>query len=317
MYHPTTRLLTILELLQTHSQMSSEELSRRLEVDPRSIRRYILMLQELGLPIEGTRGPGGGYLLRPGYKLPPLLFTEEEATAIILGLLGTPWLEIDLPAVAIEGALAKVYRVIPSRGRERLQAISSHMLISSQRYEERPDSSLLLHISEAIHEHWPLALAYSSHNNEVSEREIEPYGLVGWRGHWYVVAYCRLRRDMRMFRLDRIQNIRVITETFEPRTDFDYSAHALRILTTVPARWQVEVEFHVPLHKVKQKIPSTYGDFTETSNGVLLEYSYDHLPTAARYLMNLDLPFVIHKPVELRQALKELAEKMLKIASTE
>ena len=105
MYHPTTRLLTILELLQTHAQMSGEELARRLEVEPRSVRRYVLMLQEMGMPVEGVRGPGGGYRLRPGFKLPPLLFTEEEATAVVLGLLGTPWLEVDLSSMAVGGAL--------------------------------------------------------------------------------------------------------------------------------------------------------------------------------------------------------------------
>src|SRR6185436_3607642 len=118
MYHPTTRLLTILELLQAHPSFSGAALARRLEVEPRSVRRYIQMLQDMGMPVEGSRGPGGGYRLRPGFKLPPLLFTEEEATALVLGLLGTSWLEIGHSAVAIEGALAKVYRVLPLSGRE-------------------------------------------------------------------------------------------------------------------------------------------------------------------------------------------------------
>src|ERR671917_969806 len=102
MYHPTTRLLTILELLQTYPMLSGEALARRLEVAPRSIRRYIIMLQDMGMPIEAVRGPGGGYQLRQGFKLPPLLFTEEEATALVLGLLGTTWLELDQSPVAVE-----------------------------------------------------------------------------------------------------------------------------------------------------------------------------------------------------------------------
>src|SRR6185295_1341775 len=87
MYHPTTRLLTVLELLQTHAQMSSTELAARLEVDARTIRRYILMLQDLGIPIEAELGRHGGYSLRPGFKLPPLMFSNDEALALILGLL--------------------------------------------------------------------------------------------------------------------------------------------------------------------------------------------------------------------------------------
>src|SRR5262245_1212921 len=113
MYHPTTRLLTILELLQIHPSLSGAALARRLEVEPRSVRRYIMMLQDMGMPIEAVRGPGGGYRLRPGFKLPPLLFTEEEATAIMFGLLSSAWLEIGLSGVAIESALAKVFRVLP------------------------------------------------------------------------------------------------------------------------------------------------------------------------------------------------------------
>src|ERR1700730_8633186 len=140
MYHPTTRLLTILELLQTHPHLSGATLARRPEVEPRSVRRYIIMLQEMGMPVEGVRGPGGGYRLRPGFRLPPLLFTEEEATALVLGLLGAPWLEIDLSSVAVEGALAKVYRVLPIKGRERLQAISSPITLSPHRQEVRPDA---------------------------------------------------------------------------------------------------------------------------------------------------------------------------------
>src|SRR5262245_19767316 len=118
MYHPTTRLLTILELLQAHPSLSGAALARRLEVEPRSVRRYITMLQDMGMPIEATHGPGGGYRLRPGFKLPPLLFSEEEATAIVLGLLSSPWLVLGQAPVAVEGALAKVLRVLPVRARE-------------------------------------------------------------------------------------------------------------------------------------------------------------------------------------------------------
>src|SRR4029450_8187495 len=116
----------ILELLQTHVELSGEALARRLEVETRTIRRYIMMLQDMGMPIEATRGPGGGYRLRTGFTRPPLMFTEEEATALVLGLLGTAWLEVELSAVAVEGALAKVSRVLPGRARQRVQAMSTH-----------------------------------------------------------------------------------------------------------------------------------------------------------------------------------------------
>lgn len=315
MYHPSTRLLTILDLLQMHPYLSGEELARRLEVEPRTVRRYIGMLQDMGIPIEGSRGPGGGYRLRPGFKLPPLLFTEEEATAVMLGLLGTSWLEIDFSAVAVEGALAKVYRILPTKGRERLQAISTNMMLSPQQRDTRPDASLLVSLSEAAHAHLRTTIDYSSHHNQFSTRTIEPYGIAGWKGHWYVVGYCTLRQSYRMFRLDRISQVRVHAETFVPAKDFDYQDYILKHLVTVPEKWLIEVEFQEEFHLVQHKIPSAHGKLTRTPTGVLFQSHHIDLPSMARYLMNLNLPFVIHQPPELRAALLQLADDMIRIAT--
>ena len=166
MYHPTTRLLTILELLQAHPALSGAALARRLEVEPRSVRRYIQMLQDMGMPIEAVRGPGGGYRLRPGFKLPPLLFTEAEATAIVLGLLGSSWLELGLPAMSTEGALAKVLRVLPLRARERLNAVSSHLVFSPHEQDARPDATLLIGLSEAIQQRQRVVIDYRAQSDQ-------------------------------------------------------------------------------------------------------------------------------------------------------
>lgn len=317
MYHPTTRLLTILELLQTHAQMSGEELARRLEVEPRSVRRYVLMLQEMGMPVEGVRGPGGGYRLRPGFKLPPLLFTEEEATAVVLGLLGTPWLEVDLSSMAVGGALAKVYRVLPLKGRERLQAISSHTILSPHRQETRPPASLLIGISEAIQEQRRISLDYTNYQDKLSHRQVEPYGIAGWHGHWYVVGYCCLRQEMRMFRLDRMQNVQFLQKTFTRDEHFDYQAYVHRQLATIPATWSIEVEFQTTLQAVRQKIPAYHGNVSVTPGGVLFQTHHSHLPSMARFLVGLELPFTVRQPPELREALAQLAEQLMQIARTE
>src|SRR6185503_11685746 len=102
MYHPTTRLLTVLELLQTHGQMSGTELGARLEVDARTVRRYIMMLQDIGIPVEAEMGRYGGYALRSGFKLPPMMFNNDEAFALILGLLAARKLGLGAAATAVE-----------------------------------------------------------------------------------------------------------------------------------------------------------------------------------------------------------------------
>src|SRR5215475_13349935 len=113
MYSPTSRLLTVLELLQSYKQMSGSELARRLEVDTRTVRRYIVTLQDMGIPVEGERGPYGTYQLQRGYKLPPLMFTDSEAVALTLGLLAIREFRFPVDVAAVEGALAKTERVLP------------------------------------------------------------------------------------------------------------------------------------------------------------------------------------------------------------
>ena len=316
MYHPTSRVLAVLELLQSKPLITGPELAAVLEVDVRTVRRYITILQDVGIPVEANIGRYGGYRLRPGFKLPPLLFTEEEATAIMLGLLGTSWLEIGQSSVAIEGALAKVSRVLPLRARDRLKAISSHLFFFSPQQEGRPDVSLLLNLSEAIGQQQRLDMTYLSLRNEVTRRKVEPYGIVGWEGHWYLVGYCCLRQDHRTFRLDRIQEVRVLAESFVKAEDFDCQAYMIeQHAKKASASWQIEVEFQAALFTVQQKIPTSYGSLTDTPTGVLFQSQYDDIDGMARYLMMLNLPFIVHQPPELREALLRLAEQMVQSAT--
>src|SRR5262249_13023372 len=156
---------------------------------------------------------------------------------------------------------------------------------------------------------------YSSYDNESTQRVVEPYGLVGWKGHWYLTAFCCLRKGFRTFRLDRASGIRFLEEIFVRDEDFDCEAYVNKHLISVPQKWQIEVEFQATLHEVKRKIPGSYGRLSETPTGVLFQYHYDNLQMVARYLMGLDLPFVIHQPPELRDALLSLAERMRQIAT--
>ena len=317
MYHPTSRVLTVLELLQSRPSISGPELAARLEMDVRTVRRYITHLQDVGIPVEGNIGRYGGYRLRPGFKLPPLLFTEEEATAIMLGLLGTSWLEIGQSSVAVEGALAKVSRVLPQQARERLNSISSHLFFFSAEQEARPDVSLVITLSEAIGQRQRIAMDYRSGHDQLTHRKVEPYGMVGWEGHWYLVGYCCLRQDYRTFRLDRIGQVAVLEEGFERAEEIDCRAYVIKRHGESAARWHIEVEFQAALYTVQQRIPSSYGRLSATPSGVLFQSHTDELEGQARYLMSLNLPFVIHHPPELRAALLRVAEQMVQIAAIE
>lgn len=314
MYHPTSRVLTVLELLQARPSITGPELAARLEMDVRTVRRYIMHLQDVGIPIESTIGRHGGYRLRPGFKLPPLIFTEEEATAIMLGLLASSWLALEQSPVAVEGALAKVSRVLPVQARERLQAVSSHLVLYPQNQQERPDASLLIDLSGAIHASQRILIDYRSHHKEHTRRKIEPYGISGWRGRWYVGGYCCLRQDYRVFRLDRIQHVQILSETFEKSDDFDYDAFIKREHNT---GMQFEIEFQADLATMQQRISTLYGTLTPAPGGVLFQGKSDNIEDMARYLMLLNIPFVVHTPPELRDALRRVGERMLQIAAIE
>jgi predicted DNA-binding transcriptional regulator YafY len=314
MYHPTSRVLTVLELLQSRASITGPELAARLEMDVRTVRRYINHLQDVGIPVEANIGRYGGYRLRPGFKLPPLMFTEEEATAVVLGLLGTSWLEIGQSSVAVEGALAKVSRVLPISARERLKAISSHMFFFSAQQESYPDVSLLVTLSEAIARQQLIVMDYHSHHDQITHREVGPYGIIGWEGRWYLVGYCHLRQDYRQFRLDRIEHVEVHEDTFERDEDFDCRTYVMEKYSKESARWQMEVEFQAPLYTVQQKIPAPYGSLTTTPTGTLFQWQFDNLDSQARYLISLNLPFVVHHPPELREALLKVAEQVIQIA---
>src|SRR5437870_4440006 len=245
MYNPTSRVLTVLELLQSRSSISGPELAARLEMDVRTVRRYITHLQDVGIPVEATIGRHGGYRLRPGFKLPPLLFTEEEATAIMLGLLGTSWLEIGQSSVAVEGALAKVSRVLPLNVRERLKAMSSHLFFFSAHQEARPDVSLVITLSEAIGQQQRIAMEYRSHHDQLTQRKVEPYAIMGWEGYWYLVVYCCLRHDYPMFRLDRLQQIEVLEEPCQRAVEYDCGAYVMKNYVEPSHRCNIDVEFAV------------------------------------------------------------------------
>jgi predicted DNA-binding transcriptional regulator YafY len=314
-YHPTSRVLTVLELLQAGPSINGPELAARLELDVRTVRRYIAHLQDAGIPIESTVGRHGGYRLRPGFKLPPLLFTEDEATAIILGLLGTSWLDIAQPTASVEGALAKVFRVLPLRARTRLRAMTEHMVFSMPLQEAQPGISVLIALCEAIGQQERIEVEYRSNDNELTRRRVEPYGMVGWNGHWYLVGYCCLRQAPRVFRLDRIQRLEVLDEPFERPPTFDCRAFIAARYGGAAGAWPIEVEFATPLYAVQEKIPASFGQLSATAGGTLFQSHTDDLTSQARYLMSLDLPFVIHHPRELRQALLDLAGQMVQTAN--
>ncbi|HEU5376206.1 MAG TPA: YafY family protein, partial [Ktedonobacteraceae bacterium] len=232
MYFPATRVLTILEMLQSRRRLSGPELAARLEVNTRTVRRYITMLQDLGFPIEAERGRHGFYCLRSNFKLPPLMFTEEEALALTLGLLAARRLGLTVTAPAVEGALAKVERVLPPMLQERVRAVQETLSLTFPPASTSPTSEMLLTLCSAAQQERRVHLGYATWQGEVSKRDVDIYGLVYRSGYWYCVGYCHLRHDLRIFRLDRISTVEMRDDVFTRPPDFDCVDYVMRSLAT-------------------------------------------------------------------------------------
>ena len=199
MYHPTTRLLAVLELLQSRGRVGGAELARRLEVDERTVRRYITMLRELGIPVEGERGRYGTYRLRAGYKLPPLMFTDDESLAIVLGLLAARQMGLHAGGHRHRGRTGKDRTGAagpapgprPGRVRRADARLADHLAHAGQR--GRPDREPRRPRATNGLDALPVGLAEDSE----TERLFDPYGVVYRAGRWYAVGHCHLRDDTR------------------------------------------------------------------------------------------------------------------------
>ncbi len=315
MYHPTTRVLTVLELLQAHRQMSGPKLAERLEVDVRSVRRYIMMLQDLGIPIEAERGRYGNYRLMRGYKLPPLMFTEDEALALTLGLLAAKRLGLVMAAPAVEGALAKIDRVLPEALRERVQAVQETLVLDNvSHYQSSPDSAVVLTFSAATRQQRRVWMRYHSGQDQETGRAVDSYGLIFHSGIWYTVGYCHLRQDLRVFRLDRVLQVELLEENFTRPLEFDSLDHLRRSMASMPGTWKVEVLLEMPWKEAEREVPPTMAMLEQVRNGVLMSCYTQDLDWMAYFLINLRCPFVVRKPSELRAALHNLAAEIVQLA---
>jgi predicted DNA-binding transcriptional regulator YafY len=315
-YHPTSRVLTVLELLQSHSTLSGAQIAARLEVDTRTVRRYIAMLQDLGIPVAATPGRHGGYALRPGFKLPPLMLTSDEATALALGLMAVRHLGLAEVAPAAEGALAKIERVLPPQARARVHALQTMITVDLPPPEVRVDSALIVELGLAAREQRSVAISYRSNrvggeSDPQTERQVDPYGVVCHAGHWYTIGHCHLRGGLRVFRLDRIATIAVSETRFQRPEPFDCLEYLTRSVAEIPERWSVVLLLDAPIEQVRQHFPAMLATLEQRPDGVWLRSSIDDLGIIARALLASDLRHQILQPPELREELARRARAIL------
>ena len=315
MYHPTTRVLAVLELLQSHRRMTGAELAQRVDVTPRTLRRYITMLQELGIPILAERGRYGAYELIPGFKLPPMMFTNDEALALAIGLLAAQHFGLAETTHNVESARAKLERVMPVELKEHVRALTETVLLDLDVSRTASSAEKIIAMSSAaqirrrVHIHY-----YSAQENE-TERDLDPYGLAHYQGQWYVVGHCHLRKGLRSFRLDRILDVKLSDMTFERPPHFDALQYLIQTIATMPRRFTFEVLLKTDLVNAQREIMDVFGVFEQHEDGLLLRGSAEDLEWVARELARLPFDFVVREPEGLRDALRKRALELTDLAA--
>jgi predicted DNA-binding transcriptional regulator YafY len=302
----------VLELLQSRQMISGRELSERLEVDQRTVRRYIVMLQDMGIPIEGTRGRYGTYRLRPGFRLPPLMLRDDEVMAVTLGLMVARKMGLSLATPAAESALAKIERVLPAALREQTQALQSSLSVEVMQLPDvLPGAEIVVTLSSASARNRRVWLRYRSYRDAETEREFDPYGLVYRMGYWYTVGYCHLRSELRTLRLDRIVSVEEREQSFQPPANFDCLDFVVHSIQQTPGAWYVEVLVETSYEDAQRYFPPAMAVLEECSDGILMRCYVEQLSWVAHLLVSLRCPFIVRQPVELKAEIRKAVQHVL------
>jgi predicted DNA-binding transcriptional regulator YafY len=307
----SARLLKLLSLLQARRDWPGPELSERLGVGPRTVRRDVDRLRRLGYPVEATPGVAGGYRLGAGGTLPPLLLDEEEAVAVAVGLRTAVSGGVSGIEETSLRALAKLEQVLPWRLRRRVNAVGS-ATVPFRRPGPTVDPEALAVIAGACRDHERLRFRYRDHGGATSRRLVEPHSLVHTGRRWYLAAWDADRGDWRTFRVDRIEPRISTDRRFEPREapGGDVVAYVSEGLSAARDRYQARVRLQAPIETVRRRVPPTVGTLEPVDDRTcILKTGSDWLGGLAVYVADIGIDFEVLEPPEFADKVRELADR--------
>jgi predicted DNA-binding transcriptional regulator YafY len=312
MTETSSRLLDLLSLLQARRDWPGLELAERLGVSGRTIRRDIERLRGLGYPVESLTGPAGGYRLRAGAAMPPLLLDEEEAIAIAVGLRTAARASVTGIEETSIRALVKLEQVLPAHLRRRVAALGSATVA---RAADGPtvDPQHLTTVAAACRDSECIRFGYRSRDDVATRREVEPHALVNLGRRWYLVAWDRRRDDWRTFRVDRIDRPEATGVRFTARglPARDPAAFVEQSIAGAFSRFEARVTVHAPAEEVACRHPYLAGALTAIdSQSCEYRTSDDDLEWLALRIAMLGVDIEVREPPELIAQLKVLARRL-------
>lgn len=321
MANTSSRTLRLLSLLQTHRYWPGPELADRLGVSPRTLRRDVDRLRELGYPVHAQRGLDGGYQLAAGAALPPLVVDDEEAVALVVGLHAAAGSTVSGVGEASLRALAKVVQVMPARLRRRAEALRVATTPAGLASGPPVDPAVLTALAQGCRDQVRLRFSYTARAGERSERHVEPHGLVVLGQRWYLVAYDLTRHDWRSFRLDRLTGPLATAERFRPRPlpAEDAAAYVRASTAALPAAHEVDVVVTAGADVVRaavgrwaqvEELPPAAGGSPRTR----VRMTVDDLSWPALAVGSLGAEFEVVSPPELLEVLADWSARFARAA---
>ena len=316
MSETSSRLLELLSLLQGRRDWPGSELADQLEVSGRTIRRDIDRLRGLGYPVDSLTGPAGGYSLRAGSAMPPLLLDDEEAMAIAIGLRTATRASVTGIEETAVRALVKLEQVLPAHLRRRLGALSAATFTLPV---DGPtvDPQHLTAIAAARRDYECLRFGYRSRDGTDSRREVEPHALVNRGRRWYLVAWDRGREDWRTFRIDRLVKPAPTGVRFAPRKlpAKDAAAFVQQHMAGRPNRFEARVTLLASSEEMAARVPPYWGTFVGIDeHSCQYTTGDDNLSWLALRIAMLGVDFEVHEPPELIEHVRALASRLRRAA---
>jgi predicted DNA-binding transcriptional regulator YafY len=312
MLQTSARLLRLLSLFQAQRYWSGGDLSSRLDITARTLRRDVDRLRSLGYPVHSTSGTAGGYQLGAGATLPPLLLDDDEAVAVALGLRTSASGSVTGIEEASMRALMKLEQVLPPRLRHRVAALHSFIVPLGNR-GPTVDAQRLSAIAGACRDQEGIRFNYNNRTGAPSVRAVEPHRLVHTGYRWYLVAWDIARKDWRTFRIDRIEGKLKTSTRFKPRKppEGDFAAYVSKSLSQVPYPYRARVTIYASVEAIAKRVPASAGVLEAIdARSCMLNTGSHSLEGITIHMSMLGVDFKVHEPPELIEYIRSLNERL-------
>ncbi len=307
---PTARTLLALELIQASPGITADRLADKLGVSDRAARRYVGILREADIPIESTRGPYGGYRVGRGVRLPPLMFSSTEALGLVMAVLDGHHAAGN-PTDPVGSALGKLVRALPERVAASADVVRRTAAPVPDRGAARPDSATTISLVEACSQRRRARVDYRSEAGSEWVVDVEPWAVVVRHGRWYLLCRVPEKDAVRAYRIDRVQRVVTLDESFSAPTDLNPVA-VLEDHLAVGWEYAAEVVIEAPVEAIERWLPRALGRLEAVGpRRTRLTGSTSNPHWYAGQLTRIPAPFEVVGSVELRASTRALGERLL------